>query len=142
MHPHPWRRLRELAHVKLNWVESGRKGRVRHSTQEIFLRTDLTQAERRSVLLHEIEHLAGGPAVRGYRDLDERDTTARACRWLIPIEALLDGLIYCRDDVELAEHLWVDLKTVQARLTGLTAAETEWLNERMDAAELGFPKFD
>src|SRR6478672_11294163 len=95
--PHPWRRLRELAHVTLRWHDGGPKGTCRHSTQEISIRRDLTQAERRSVLAHEIEHLEGGPAIIGHVGRDESDVTARAARYLIPFDRLADALLWAND---------------------------------------------
>lgn len=138
-HPHPWRRLRELAHVTLVWHSGGIRGWCRHSTQQISLRDDLTQADRRSALLHEIEHLAGGPAIRGYVEQDERATSQRAARWLIPFENLAEAIVWAGDDYELAEELWVDVHTVRERLSGLSAEESAELSRRMVAAERTFP---
>lgn len=138
-HPHPWRRLRGLAHIKLEWHTGGKRGRCRHSTQTISLRDDLGQADRRSALLHEIEHLAGGPAVRGYVGQDERQVSQRAARWLIPFDNLARAMVWANDDYELAEELWVDVFTVRARLDGLDAAESAELERRMRAAERTFP---
>lgn len=137
--PHPWRRLRELAHVTLVWHDHGPMGKCKHSTQEISLRRDLTQAERRAALLHELEHLDHGPAVVGYVDQDEMATRERAARWLIPIENLVAALVWANDDYELAEELWVDLGTVRTRLNTLTAAESDVLTIAIDAAERTFP---
>jgi hypothetical protein len=63
----------------------------------------------------------------------------RAARWLLPIEAVADALVWCSDDHELAEELWVDLFTVRCRLQTLTDGETAFINARMDAAEKAFP---
>jgi hypothetical protein len=137
--PHPWRRLRDLAHVTLVWHDHGPMGKCKHSTQEVSLRRDLTQAQRRAALLHELEHLEHGPAVVGYVEEDEMATRERAARWLIPIENLAAAMIWANDDHELAEELWVDLGTVRTRLSTLTAVETRHLNDRVDAAERTFP---
>lgn len=139
--PHPWRRLRESPHITLRWFSGpGRPGYARHSTQTVYLRDDLTQAERRAVLLHELEHLACGPAVRGYVDDDERQVQERAARWLIPIDRLAQAMVWAGDDVELAEELWVDVATVRARLRSLNDEETALLNDRLDAAERCYPE--
>lgn len=139
--PHPWRRLRDASHVTLHWFAGpGPFGWCRHSTQEIYLRNDLTQAQRRATLLHELEHLERGPAVRGFVDQDERETRERSARWLIPFQALADALVWANDDQELAEELWVDVETVRTRLATLTDDETRQLNERLDAAELSYPR--
>lgn len=139
--PHPWRRLREASHITLHWFAGpGPFGWCRHSTQEIYLRDDLTQAERRATLLHELEHLAVGPAVRGFEGQDEQQTRERSARWLIPFQTLAEAMVWAGDDHELAEELWVDVETVRTRLATLTSAETRLLNERLDAAELAYPR--
>lgn len=139
-HPHPWQRLQELAHIKLEWHTGGKRGWCRHSTQKISLREDLSQADRRSALLHEIEHLVGGPAIRGYVDQDEQAVRARAARWLIPFENLAEAMVWAGDEYELAEELWVDVFTVRERLNGLTAGESAELERLMLAAELTYPR--
>lgn len=138
--PHPWRRLRELTHITLKWHDDGPMGKCKHSTQEVSLRRDLDQAARRAVLLHELEHLRRGPAVVGFVDHDERATRDAAARLLIPLHALAEAMVWAVDDHELAAELWVDVHTVRARLEGLTQAESDELNRRLDAAELTFPK--
>ncbi|MCW2758706.1 MAG: hypothetical protein JWO46_2452 [Nocardioidaceae bacterium] len=116
-------------------------GKCTHSTQQVSLRDDLDQAERRASLLHELEHLDGGPAVRGYVQQDELATRERAARWLIPFEDLVRGLLWADDEEELAEALWVDVHTVRTRLRTLTEVESRDLSNRMLAAEVTFPKF-
>lgn len=138
--PHPWRRLAEALDVTLRWHDDGPMGRCRHSTREVSLRRGMTQAERRATLLHELEHLNEGPAVRGFERDDEMQTRERAARWLIPLKDLADALVWANDDLEVADVLWVDIHTVQTRLTTLTVEETAELNRRLDAAEITFPK--
>lgn len=138
--PHPWRRLRGVAHVRLKWHYGGPMGWCQHSTQEISLRSDLTQSERRSTLAHELIHIDRGPAILGYEDQEERIVNEEAARWLIPLDALADGLVWAFDDEELADLLWVDLATVQTRLVTLTSAETVHINQVLDRAEMTFPK--
>lgn len=139
--PHPWQRLRGLAHITLRWHHDGPMGFCRHSTQEVSIRTDLTQSERRSTLAHELIHLDRGPAIVGFEDHEERIVDEEAARWLIPLDKLADALVWAFDDEELADLLWVDLGTVQARLVTLTAAETVTINAALDRAEMTFPKF-
>lgn len=98
----------------------------------------MTQAERRSALAHEISHLVSGPAIVGYVEQDERLVTARAARWLIPMDCLVEAMLWANDDYELADELWVDVFTVRARLASLTAAESAELERRMLAAERAF----
>ncbi len=140
MLPHPWRRLARLAHITLRWHDDGPMGTCRHSTQEVSLRRDLTQAERRATLAHELEHLAEGPAVRGYAEQDEKLIRERAARWLIPFDRLIEALVWAGDDHELAAELWVDVHTVRTRLEMLTDDESTRLADLMAAAELTFPR--
>lgn len=133
-----------MPHVTVRYFdpsESNAWGRCRHSTQEVFIRHGLTQAQRRAVLLHELTHLERGPAPRGGVRLDEQQTRETAARWLVPLENLADGLVYCSNDRELAQYLWVDLGTVRSRLSSLTDHEDSLLNLHLDRAELTFPKY-
>lgn len=139
--PHPWRRLRAARHVTLTWHDTGPMGWCRHSTQQVSIRTDLTQVERRCTLAHELVHLERGPAIVGYGHHEERLVHDQAARWLISIDALADALVWCFDDQEVADTLWVDLNTVQTRLVNLTTDESAYINRRLDRAEIAFPKF-
>lgn len=139
--PHPWRRLRAARHVTLQWHDDGPMGWCRHSTQEVSIRTNLTQAERRATLAHELTHLDRGPAVRGYTDHEERLVNEESARWLISLDALADALVWANDDHEVADILWVDLATVQTRLVTLSADESAYVNRALDRAEMTFPKF-
>lgn len=98
----------------------------------------MTQAERRSALAHEIAHLVSGPAIVGHVDRDERRVTAQAARWLIPLDCLVDAMLWANDDYELADELWVDVYTVRARLAYLTPLESAELERRMLEAERQF----
>lgn len=138
--PHPWRRLRNAAHITLRWHHDGPMGWCRHSTQEVSIRTDLTQVERRSTLAHELVHLDRGPAIKGFEEHEEKVVSEETARWLIPLEKLADGLVWAFDDEELADILWVDLDTVQTRLVTLTPKETTFINAALDRAEMSFPK--
>lgn len=138
--PHPWRRLHEAAHITLRWHDGGPMGWCRHSTQEVSIRRGMTTAERRSTLLHEMIHLERGPAIVGFEDQEERIVRQETARWLIPLNALADALVWAFDDHEVADILWVDLDTVQTRLAALTPEESDYINGVLDRAELTFPK--
>lgn len=138
--PHPWRHLRNAAHITLKWHHEGPMGWCKHSTQTVSIRTNLTQSERRSTLAHELIHLDRGPAVRGFEEQEERAVDEQAARWLIPLDKLADALVWAFDDEEVADLLWVDLDTVQTRLVTLTADETTHINRVLDRAEMSFPK--
>lgn len=136
---HPWRTLRALVHVTLYWHDGGPAGRTCFTAQTISLRRGLTQAERRSTLTHELRHIARGPFLSGYAAREEAVVDAEAARLLITFEALVDAMLWSRDEYELADQLWVDVNTVRARLEALTHAETFELNRRLDEAELRIP---
>lgn len=138
--PHPWSRLRNAAHIRLRWHHGGPMGWCRHSTQEVSIRKDLTQAERRSTLAHELIHLDRGPAIKGFEEQEEKAVCEEAARWLIPLDKLVDALVWAFDDEEVADLLWVDLDTVQTRLVTLTSKETAEINAALDRAEMTFPK--
>lgn len=137
--PHPWRLLRDLAHITLRWHDDGPRGKCKHSTQEISLRTNLNQAERRSALIHELTHLARGPAIVGHEAAEERAVEKESALWLIPFDRLAQAIVWANDEHELADELWSDVYTVRARLAALTAVESRELERRMLAAERRFP---
>lgn len=139
----PWRRLRELGHaVRLEWLDElpgGVDGLTTFDDNVIQMRRGLDQAQRRSILTHELVHVERGPYPRWREPAEERAVCAEAARRLITIEQLADALVWCYDPWEAAEHLHVDHPTVVARLESLTAAEVLELNARLDFAELRIP---
>lgn len=83
----------------------------------ILLDAKLLQVERRCTLAHELEHIRRGhtgcqpPAI-------EAAVEAAAARWLLPEpRAVADALVWAGMDLHLAaDHLWVDVDTLAARL--------------------------
>lgn len=136
----PWRRLGELAQVTLVWEpELPCRGLTTFATETIQMRTGQLQAERRSTLTHELVHLERGPFPRWATRREERAVNLEAARRLITFDDLVDAMLWCYDECEAAEHLWVDVRMVRARLAGLTKAETAELNRRLDLAEEELP---
>ncbi len=127
--------------MRLRWRDLGpdRLGETWHQVSTIVLAPDLTQAERRSTLTHELVHLERGPVPPALRAREERAVDAEAACRLITLEQLADALVWSFDDHELAEELWVDVATVRARLAALGEEETALLNKRLDVAELELP---
>ncbi|MFQ6170401.1 ImmA/IrrE family metallo-endopeptidase [Oryzobacter sp. R7] len=127
-HHHPWRELRRQEHLTVAFVdlEPGVWGLT--AGDWIYLDSRLLQVERRCTLAHELEHTRRGhqgcqpPAV-------EADVHRVVARRLIPFERLLIGLKWARDEVELADELWVDIDTLHARLDGLTDGERHLVDE-------------
>jgi len=100
----------------------------------IYLCRRLDQAARRSTLAHELGHLERGPVPDDPRGQarEERAVSALAARRLITISALIDGMRWTRDRDELAEMLWVDVPTLEARLDGLDPVEVSQMEHELE----------
>lgn len=119
---HPWRELRALAHVVVHYTHLGPGVWGGTAGDRIWLDPNLSQAERRCTLAHELEHIRQGhrgcqpPAV-------EALVHEAAARRLIPFEQLLDAMRWAWHVHELADELWVDEDTVRVRLAHLHPSE-------------------
>jgi hypothetical protein len=141
---HPWRRFRHLVEWTLRWSDRlplDVRGETDFDRKMVTLASGLTQAERRCTIAHETEHAVRGPVPDFYWPREERAIDETVARRLITLDALVDALLWARDDHELAEELWVDVATVRARLASLTDEETAIVNCRLDAAEVRTPFF-
>lgn len=109
--------------------------------RRIWLCRTLTQAERRCTLTHELVHRERGPVPSdpAAAAAEERAVDGIAARRLITLPSLLDGLQWTRDPHQLAEHLWVDLPTLRARMAGLDPIEVAELENRLDGEWLWIP---
>jgi hypothetical protein len=105
----------------------------------IWLCRTLTQAERRSVLTHELQHLQRGIAAPGFQAREERIVDELAARRLVPIEDLTRALRATRDTDALAEELWVDRHTIQTRMSTLDPIETAELEHALADEWLWIP---
>lgn len=143
MSVHPWRALRRLAHVTLEWHDDGPMGRVRHSTQTLSLRRDLDWAQRRCTVQHELLHLDRGPVPLGWVAQDEERVRRETARRMIPdVRALGEAIAWALDELEAAEELGVDVPVLRYRLRHLHPAERGYLRSRLaehdhDHAESG-----
>lgn len=109
-------------------------GATDHGARIIVLDKRLTQAERRSTLAHELEH-AGRSPLTGVPVLDAREEEAvrrAAARRLIPFHRLEDAARWSRDPHEIADELWVDVPTLEARIRGLHPSERAALNRLLE----------
>lgn len=133
MRYHPWRHLRSIPDLRLSWADlPGLLGIVRG--RDITLATGQLQAERRCTLAHELVHVERGTAEEPWCEREERHVDAIAARRLVPLDDLIEAVLWARNVHELAEELWVDVATVQARLASLTAAERERVQARLEQA--------
>lgn len=107
-------------------------------TRTIWLHQDLTPAQRRCTLAHEVIH-----AARGDEKCADHVLTARqerlvdeiAARLLIPLGALADALATDPHEMALCDALHVDVPTLTARLRYLTAEEVVHLQTRIQRIE-------
>lgn len=120
---HPWRRLRALEALRLEWsmLRPGILGAT-DGTSLVLLHPNQSQRQRRCTLAHELAHVELGHT-GACGPIEDAQARALAARWLISIERLLNGLRWTRDWEELADELWVDVETLQDRLDGLTVGE-------------------
>lgn len=140
---HPWRALR----VRYPDVEVSCYATLPdrlmglQQGESIWLCRSLTQVERRCTLTHELVHRERGTVPRGRvaAEREERIVNEITARRLIPVSSLIDGLRWTRDPDQLAEHLWVDLPTLRARMTTLDPVEVAELENRLDGEWLWIP---
>ena len=127
---HPWRALRRLEHIVVDWarphpaVPAGTDGEG-----IIWMDPRLNQVERRCVLTHELVHIEQGHRGCQPRAV-EHAVRAETARRLITLEQLQDALPWALSAGELADELWVTEMVLFDRLAGLTAAERRALQGR------------
>lgn len=130
MRYHPWRQLQRHKQVTVETradLPPGIDGFT--DGARIWLRRGLTQAQRRSVLAHELVHIE-----RGTQNVDDREEAlvdSIAARRLVTFLDLHDALRWTqgRVDGETADWCWVDLRTIEARIDSLTDEERSILEE-------------
>lgn len=130
---HPWRQFRSLTAWTLLWAtpSSGARAECHWPTRTITIHPGLLQAERRSVIAHELEHIHRGPFPGWARDREEEAVNAAAARKLIDIRALGDAMAWSLDPHEVAHELWVDVPTLEASLRHLHPSERHYLRRRI-----------
>lgn len=130
---HPWRTAAErYPHLTIVWqhrLPRGVRGLIEGNT--IWLCSTLTQAERRSALTHELQHVARGVPSPDLLPREERIVDELAARQLIPMEDLVRALRASRDPYAMAEELWCDAHTVRIRMSTLDPLETAQIEHEL-----------
>ncbi len=120
----------------LEWTHlpGGVAGHTYHDRRLIVMDRRLSQAERRSVLSHELCHAERMP-LTGEAVLDAREEEAvrrMAARRLIPFSKLEAAVRWSRDPHVIADELWVDVPTLEARIRGLHPSERAALTRALE----------
>lgn len=130
--PYPWQRLAGLTQITVVTHGGGPMGRAIFGVQTVSLRDDLTRAERRCTLMHELLHLDNGPQPWGLRAKEEEQVRRRTARLMLPdVEALAEALAWSDSLVEAAEELGVDVHVLRKRLRHLRPAEIRYVRRRL-----------
>lgn len=130
--PHPWRWLRNLAHVTLLWHDGGDMGEADFEAQTVSIRRGMTYEERRCTLLHELLHLERGPALTTTVGRDEDAVRRATARLMLPsVRALGEALAWAHNEQEAAEELAVDVGVLRDRLRWLHPSERHYLTRRL-----------
>lgn len=137
--PHPWLRLRELPHVTLAWHDEGPAGWFDHDAMTLSLRRGMSQAERRSTVAHELQHVHRGRVWAAWVEREEAACEVAAARDLIDLRKMGETLAWAHSLVEAADELWVDVGLLRARLENLHPAERAYLRDRLDHLDQGHP---
>lgn len=134
----PWRRLRALTHVQLEWHDDGPMGESDFERGTISLRRGLSQAERRCTVLHEALHHERGPALSTLVEREEQRVDKECARLLLPdVHWVGEALAWARDLEEAADELWVDHDTLLTRLENLHPSELHYLRRRLEHHDHG-----
>jgi hypothetical protein len=129
---HPWQRLGRLAHVRLLWHDGGECGVTDFEASTVSLRRGMTQAQRRTTVLHECLHVERGPVPVGLAGREELRVEKETVRLLMPdLGEIAEALRWSHDLHEAAEELWVDEQALRVRLAHLRPAEQAWLDLRL-----------
>lgn len=125
---HPWRELREMTHIDVQWVDLPDGHLALSDEDTIWMERRQRQAQRRSTLAHELEHRRLGHV--GCQPASvEAAVEEAAARRLIPLVALAEAVVWSMSHEELSLELWVDLGMVHTRLRTLSASEQTYIED-------------
>lgn len=133
-HPHPWRELRELAHLIVHW-RSDLPPRTHALTdgERIWIREGLTQVQRRCAVAHELTHVRRGHTECQPRTVEESVRRETARRLVPDVHDLAEILAWAHTIGEAADELWVTTSVLMCRLESLHPAERAIINARLEA---------
>lgn len=134
----PWAELARLTDwtLRIAPLPTGQYGECCWHDQVITLAPGMTTAHRRTVLAHELRHVARGPFPAHRRAAEEAACDREAARRLIGLRDLGDALAWSRHPVVVAGELWTTPHMVEVRIGALHASERGWLRRRLD---IGLP---
>lgn len=141
----PWRDLRSLAHVRLDFTDDdrlldGAVARYYATVDRMLMDRRLgLQVDRRCALAHELGHAENGDLPCGDDRYDARQE-ARVEQWaarkLIELPALADALLWSDDPHEVADALWVTVELLEVRVEHLHPSERAWLRNALKSSLL------
>ena len=115
-----------MPHVDVQWVSLPEGVLALCDGETIWMDHRQGQAQRRSSVAHEIEHLHAGDSGCQQSSV-ERQIEEAAARKLVPLVALAEAIVWAMSEEELALDLWVDLGIVRTRLATLTNDEQAYI---------------
>lgn len=113
----------------------GTWGLTRFDRQEVVIDRDLTEVEAHCTLVHELEHVARGPAPPGWEAQEENRVNRITARRLLPnVAAVADALAWADWQIEVAaEELGVDEDVLAWRLNTMShPAELGYMRKRFE----------
>lgn len=131
---HPWREARGRRDLRITF-NAPPHARGRHGLDgRVQIHPQMTQAERRSTIAHELVHDDRGihpidPVLYAREELLVDEIAARR---LVALDQLVDVLRWTRHATEIAEELWVDVPMLRALVRSLTPEEQIWLDEQLE----------
>lgn len=133
---HPWRYIGQHAAWRIDFTSdlpAGTFGMTLHREKRILIAEGLDQAERRSTLAHETGHVLRGPTSSCRRLAEEVLVDRQGARLLLPsVRRIGHALAWHAADHDKAAHdLWVDDRTLDARLSSLPPRERAWLDDQL-----------
>lgn len=128
----PWAALDSLTGWTLRSAHDPRRGHCDYPTRTVTISVDLSHAEQRAVLTHELVHARRGPFPRWLRPREEAAVRETAARLLIELPHLVEAVAWSRHLPVIAEELDVDVETVRARAVNLDDQERALIADRLN----------